>query len=144
MGHPCGCGRSWRQQGENSLGTLIPPKSTPTPPTRGGHARNGHTNKRRSRDRPTSSTGSSTSSPRARHRSVSESATSTQDLRTSDPTLGQSAQRTTSLSGLVLDHARNIDLQEHPGHASLRRQQNQNVHFCFPLVFHLRFFSRPN
>jgi hypothetical protein len=108
MGHPRGCGRSRRQQElhrKNSLGTIIPPKSPPTPPTRGGHARYGHTNKRCSRDHPSSSHGPSTSSLGANNCSASGSAASTQDLWPSNPTFSQSAQRTTPLPGLVLDHA---------------------------------------
>jgi hypothetical protein len=151
MGHPRGCGRSWRQQRllrENSLGTLIPPKSPPTPPTRSGHARNGHTNQRLSRERPTSSPGPSTYSPGARHRSASESAESTKYLRTSDPTLGQCAQRTPSLSRLVLDQTSNIDFQEHSGHVSLLAETNYhfwNQNFIFvSLSPSFMFFSRPN
>ena len=110
--NPHRCCRSWGQQGhlENSLGTLVPPKSLPTPPKRGGYVRNGRTYKRRIRDRPTSSPGLPTSSPGARHRLASESAASNQDLRPSNPTLGQNTQRAAALPGLVLDYASNTDL----------------------------------
>ena len=137
MGHPRGGGRSRRQQRlhrKNSLGPLIPPKSPPTPSTRGGHARSGRTNKRCSRNRPSSSHAPSTSSPGANNCSASGSAASTQDLRPSNPTFSQSAQRATPLPGLVLDHVNNTNLQEHPRFASLRRHRDQNIHFSFPLA----------
>ena len=114
MRHPRGCGRSRRQQGlhrKNGLGTFIPPKSPPTPPTRGGHAKSGRTNKRCSHNRPSSSHASSSSSPGANNCSASGSATSTPDLRSSNPSFSQIAQRAAPLSGLVPDHVNNTNLQ---------------------------------